>query len=587
MQSDKLRPNFAVLLALAFAVVAAWLLTQFWSSAAAGFSDPDDAMRLVQVREFIAGKGWFDLYEPRVNPPYGYLTHWSRLIDAGLAGLFMLARVFTGPAMAERVMIAVWPVLWLIPVMGGVCALAWRCGGRAAALAALVLAVFGLPAFQHFQPGRIDHHNVQIALAVLAVAAAAWSDRVHWASVATGLLSALALAVGLESLPWIVLAGVAMALRFIFEREGARSLCAYGMSLAVGTLAAFFIDVNPANWFVSVCDALAVNLALPVVVAGALLALVSVLFARASRNMRAAGILFCAAVALGIFIAIEPRCLGGPFAMMDPAVRPIWLAQVREMTPLFALWRQAPTLAAWTAAFPMVSIVAALLLLNGERRRDFGFLVAISALAFAAVLTVAMVKAYSYAMWFGMPVAALAATALAARFAFGAPVRWLIVLALTPVAVSAGALMLTPSDGREHPLNDARSACYKTGNYAGLAGIAPGLVVSDADLGPMLLAFTPHTVLAAPYHRLSSSIIMNHRALSAPPDEARQVLAAVHATYVVLCGKVKPSGLSGAALTEGLWARLVAGEVPKWLARVPIGTGSATDGVFVVYRVIA
>ncbi len=83
MPSDKLRPNFAVLLALAFVLVAAAMLTQFWTSAAAGFSDPDDAMRLAQVREFLAGKGWFDLYEPRVDPPGGYLTHWSRLVDAG------------------------------------------------------------------------------------------------------------------------------------------------------------------------------------------------------------------------------------------------------------------------------------------------------------------------------------------------------------------------------------------------------------------------------------------------------------------------------------------------------------------------
>ena len=43
-----------------------------------------------------------------------------------------------------------------------------------------------LPAFQQFRPGRIDHHNVQIALSVLAVAATVWSDRVRWAAYAAG-----------------------------------------------------------------------------------------------------------------------------------------------------------------------------------------------------------------------------------------------------------------------------------------------------------------------------------------------------------------------------------------------------------------
>ena len=43
-------------------------------------------MRLVQMRGFIDGHGWFNLHEARLGPPDGYDTHWSRLIDAGLAG---------------------------------------------------------------------------------------------------------------------------------------------------------------------------------------------------------------------------------------------------------------------------------------------------------------------------------------------------------------------------------------------------------------------------------------------------------------------------------------------------------------------
>ncbi len=77
-------------------------------------------------------------------------------------------------------------------------------------------------AFLHFQPGNIDHHNVQIVLAILTMAAAVWTDRLRWTPAATGLLSALALAIGLESLPWIVLAGAAIALRFVFDGEGRR-----------------------------------------------------------------------------------------------------------------------------------------------------------------------------------------------------------------------------------------------------------------------------------------------------------------------------------------------------------------------------
>ena len=38
-------------------------------------------------------------------------------------------------------------------------------------------------------PGRIDHHNVQIALTLLVVACIVWSDRKRWAAMFAGALS--------------------------------------------------------------------------------------------------------------------------------------------------------------------------------------------------------------------------------------------------------------------------------------------------------------------------------------------------------------------------------------------------------------
>ena len=91
-----------------------------------------------------------------------------------------MTRPFADAAFAERLMRAVWPLLWLLPAMIGVTAMSWRLAGRHAAYAALLLLVVGLPAFQQFRPGRIDHHNVQIALALLVLAATVWADRKPW-----------------------------------------------------------------------------------------------------------------------------------------------------------------------------------------------------------------------------------------------------------------------------------------------------------------------------------------------------------------------------------------------------------------------
>ena len=98
------QPNFALLLALAWLLAVLQLVAQHWATTADALLDTDDAMRLVQMRDFIAGQGWYDLHQPRINPPAGYDSHWSRLIDAGLAGLLWMFGRVVEPAMAERLM---------------------------------------------------------------------------------------------------------------------------------------------------------------------------------------------------------------------------------------------------------------------------------------------------------------------------------------------------------------------------------------------------------------------------------------------------------------------------------------------------
>jgi hypothetical protein len=569
-------PHFCVVLGLAWLVTAGWLWSQFAPGVGEQFSDPDDAMRLVEVRNFIAGQGWFDLREPRLDPPAGYLTHWSRLIDGGLAGVFGVARLFVAPAEAERVMLIVWPLLWLLPAMTSVALIAWRIGGREAAIVALLFAVFGLPAFQHFKPGRIDHHNVQVVLSLAVIAAAMWADRFRAAAIAAGALSALALAIGLESLPWVALAGAALVARFVLDREQAPMLAAYGLSLAAGSLMAFGLTVAPGRWMQTACDALAINAALPAAMLGLSLAAIARWRWDMSAYGRATAVAASVMVASAAAIALDPRCIAGPFASMDPAVRPIWLSQVREMDPLIAILREQPVMGVWISAFPAVALAAAVALIATPLRRDPAFWLAAFAFAVAAAFTVTMVKTYSYAMWFGMPLAAVGALYAMARLS--RPVRLMAAMVLTPVAISASAITLAQATAPAAMSPPPRQACFQAESYAPLARLRAGTIVTDVDFGPLVLAFTPHRVVAAPYHRLSHGMLLAHRALGAPPDEARTILRDAGIDLVVLCGTAKPSGLS--PQPGSLWSTLSRGEVPGWLAaELPAG------GTFAAYRV--
>ncbi len=73
--------------------------------------DPDDAMRLVEVRDFVNGQGWYDLVQRRFGPPAGIPSHWSRLVDAPLAGLILALTPLFGRSLAEGAAAVLWPSL--------------------------------------------------------------------------------------------------------------------------------------------------------------------------------------------------------------------------------------------------------------------------------------------------------------------------------------------------------------------------------------------------------------------------------------------------------------------------------------------
>jgi hypothetical protein len=71
--------------------------------------DGDDVMRLVQVRDLLAGQGWFDLHQYRLGPDGGTLMHWSRIPDIPIIVLTGLFDLFLPQDMALAWAISVWP----------------------------------------------------------------------------------------------------------------------------------------------------------------------------------------------------------------------------------------------------------------------------------------------------------------------------------------------------------------------------------------------------------------------------------------------------------------------------------------------
>lgn len=249
-----------------------------------------------------------------------------------------------------------------------------------------------------------------------------------------------------------------------------------------------------------------------------------------------------------------------------------------------SVFRVNPLTAAAIAAFPALALIAtAALARQRTLRSDFGFLGAAAVFMIAAVTMVAAIRGYSYAMWFGMPLVAAAAVSMFAALGVQRLVpRVALAALLTPLAVSSGAITVALANGfadRDSFARPASQHCTATASYAGLAKLAPGLVVADVSYGPYLLALTPHAAMAAPYHRAGHGIVLAQRAFAATPDEARGILREIKANYVAVCGPRPPDGLAEPARPRSLWARLQTGPVPDWLEAMP------STGPFVAYRI--
>ena len=153
---------------------------------------------------------------------------------------------------------------------------------------------------------------------------------------------------------------------------------------------------------------------------------------RGARQPRARGLLL-----------LEPRCIGGPFAMVDPAIWPIWHSHVRELQPLVSVFRVNPLTAAGIAAFPAVGAArdAGARLAAASCAATSASSIAAAVFLTAAAITVLAIRGYSYAIWLGMPLVAAAAlrlfAVLPAQQRAGAAGRRPV---LTPMVLSAGAI---------------------------------------------------------------------------------------------------------------------------------------------------
>ncbi|RHW18769.1 hypothetical protein D1610_01010 [Sphingomonas gilva] len=541
---------------LAVAIVAIlggmWAAQDWHALSALRLADTDDAMRLLQVRDWLGGQAWSDLTQYRLGPPGGLAMHWSRLPDLPIAAIVLAPRPLVGTATAELIAVLAWPPLLFAAQLMLIAAIARRLGGAGAAPTAMLVAALAYPAISQFMPGRIDHHGLQIVL-LTACAHGMIAPASKWRGLAIGAAMFASIATGLEMAPLLAVIGGWAAVEWLRGGGGER-LAGIGAGLAIaGVLGAGLI---PASGPGDLCDALNAPLRVLVIAGGIGTLLLATFADRLPVPRWAPAAALAAALAL-LGLRLAPACLAGPYGAVDPMLERLWLANVAEAHPLFAT----PFAFALGYAGLMAAGLAATL---WQARRAGGAWWGLAALIAAALAVTCLQVRGAY------PGAALAAPGLAmliararAKGVAALAGAWIVSAGiLYPIA---GAALTKPP---EAPLLTGAD-CTGPEQLAALAQLPPGRIVAPIDIGAFALPATRHASLSAPYHRNNAGNAAMYRFFLGPEHEARAIARRHDLTYVAWCdGAFGEIDLAREAAPGALAPRLAARRPPAWLVPV-------------------
>lgn len=565
-------PRLAIAILASWALAALVLVVADWDDILVRrFSDADDQMRLLEVRDWLAGQSWFDVAQHRLNGG-DFPMHWSRLVDLPLAGGILLLRPVLGAVLAERVTLVAVPLLTLLCAIALVAVIARRAADDRAGVGAAIAAALPGPMMFQMRPLRVDHHGWQVVLALLAVHAMVGRPTTRNGAIAGAALAAL-LTVSLEGLP-IVVATIGIAgLVWACRPTRWRFLRALGGTLAGGAALLHIATRGPGFW-TPACDAIAPAWLAVLFVGGGGVALAAGV-RRFGLVARLAALATAGGLAAGTLLLLAPTCLAGPFATLPPVVYRLWYLGVHEGRPL---WEQEAAVVPLVIGLPLFGLVGSIRAWRGaagERRLRWTILLALQIASLMIALLVLRAGATANAL--AMPGAGslLATLFVRARALPRLSPRLAATLGLVPLAapgtaVTIAMLAVAPAEAVKNDSTAHRRACRNSLDMRTLAALPPGVVFAPIDMTPSLLLDTDHRAIAGGYHRSARAMEKVMAGFMASPERARAVILASHADYLAVCPGRDEMDMYRSVAPRGLWARIERGERFSWLKPLPI-----------------
>ena len=544
--------------------------------------ESDDWLRLLQVRDWVAGQGWFDSHQYRMNPPEGADIHWVRLVDIPLGAVLFVVKPFFDQRTAETIMMTVVPLFQLLVAMllvrGAMRDL--KADAFTSWLAIAIIPVCPL-LITSFVPMRIDHHAWQ---AILAFGMVWMLVRGGWRNAAIGgVMAATLLWISVEGLAIVAVVGGLYALRFWLEDK--RDLEGFLGALAIAGPALLVVLRPPSEYAIAWSDMMSWPHMLAFGGAALWFTLARRLPLANAPACRLAVLAPLPAIALAAVLVPLGMAALMPMSTLDPILQDNWQQHLVESVPI---WRQIPSSALMNlftvAIFVFGGLLAHRTIEDAEAKARWTML-AFAGFGASAIALLVM-RAGLTAQLIMLPFSALIiahylprARALAKTLP-----RALATVALFILATPATASMVGKIFNNEvnytlvsHPKLGVDGRCL----IDRLRALPPSHMFASLDLSAQVLGRTDHTVVMGGYHRNEEAMLDVFNAFGGPLDEAEAIVKRHNADFVVSCTGSADLAAYANMGEDNLADRIFDRNPPGWLEPVE----EYETGPIRVYRV--
>jgi hypothetical protein len=234
-------------------IFASYLFSPLWLYEGRFVQDTDNYIRAAQILDLLRSGDWFDTEVKRYAPDG--LDIYSRVVDLPY---FLIAKPLT-LIFSDRlsIFVAAFVVSVLLWVPAYIALSVWMVRPLVSPVwsrLAPLFAVLAGDSFRWFEPGYIDHHNVQILLMFAMVGCLTrLGDAIWWRSKGAWIFSlvfALSVAIGLETLPFIVTGFSVLCFRSVWsdDRKNDSSLTRFAVGFPVLTFLLLVTTRAPATY---------------------------------------------------------------------------------------------------------------------------------------------------------------------------------------------------------------------------------------------------------------------------------------------------------------------------------------------------